>query len=84
MKAHLKLSEYPLQTLGNETVLCGGEMPNARTVMEVSGEISDIRDVVDNFRGLCRKCKTAFFERKSDVREWVYFLAQGQEVETEL
>lgn len=77
-KCHLLINPEPLQTLGKETGLCGAEIKNARSVMEVSGEISDVKDLVANYLSLCSKCRRQFLERTSEKREWLYFLAEGQ------
>lgn len=86
MKAHLRIYTEPPATMGTETALCETEISNARSVMEVSGEIDDLKKLVETYRGLCRKCRKLFLARPTveGVREWIYFLAEGQEVESQL
>lgn len=77
-KCHLKICSEPMQTMGTEKVLCEVELPHARSVMEISGDIASVRELVADFKGLCRKCRKLFLDREESAeREWVYFLSEG-------
>jgi hypothetical protein len=76
MKAHIAISDTPL---GEKQILCEAVLTNPYPVLEVSGEILSVREMLSAYRGLCRLCKKDYFARPvEEKREYVYILAEGR------